>query len=81
MNFVFSLFFYLIYPSPELIKDYYFTFYNKEKFYIVQKDSVYETLDGSTFNSWSHGVIFSHYDFNPLNTNEGVFLVFNGLKS
>ena len=72
MNFVFSLFFYLISPSPELIKDYYFTFYNKEKFYIVQQDSVYETLDGSSFNSWPHGVNFTHFNFKALNTKEGL---------
>ena len=78
MNFVFSLFFYLISPSPELIKDYYFTFYNKEKFYIVQQDSVYETLDGSSFNSWPHGVNFTHFNFKALNTKDEVFLVSDG---
>lgn len=79
MSFILTFFFSItINSNPELIKDQYFTFYHEDKFYIVQKDSVYETLDGSTFNSWSHGVIFSHYDFNPLNTNEGVFLVSDG---
>jgi len=78
MNFLFSLFFYLISPSPELIKDYYFTFYNKEKFYIVQQDSVYETLDGSSFNSWPHGVNFTHFNFKALNTKDEVFLVSDG---
>ena len=79
MSFILALFFYTaIDSSPNLEKDQYFTFYHEEKFYIVQKDSVYETHDGNTFNSWPHGVIFSHYDFNPLNTNEGVFLVSNG---
>ena len=79
MSFILTLFFSLtINSNPELVKDQYFTFYHEDKFYIIQKDSVYETLDGSTFNSWSHGVIFSHYDFNPLNTNEEVFLVSDG---
>ncbi|MGB1370659.1 MAG: hypothetical protein ACPH2N_06580 [Flavobacteriaceae bacterium] len=79
MSFILTLFFSLtINSNPELVKDQYFTFYHEDKFYIVQKDYVYETLDGSMFNSWSHGVIFSHYDFNPLNTNEGVFLVSDG---
>ena len=50
MNFVFSLFFYLIYPSPELIKDHYFTFYHKEMFYIIEKDSIHQTLDGMGFD-------------------------------
>ncbi len=79
MSFVLTLFFSItINSNPELVKDQYFTFYHKDKFYIVQKDSVYETLDGNTFKSWSHGLIFSHYDFNPLNTNEEVFLVSDG---
>lgn len=78
MNFFFSLFFYLIYPSPELIKDQYFTFYSKEIFYIIKKDSVYQTNDGSVFNSWPHGVNFPHFNFKGLNTKDEVFLVSDG---
>jgi hypothetical protein len=78
MNFVFSLFFYLIYPSPELIKDHYFTFSHKEMFYIIEKDSIYQTLDGREFKSWSHENSFDHFNFGFLNANDQTYLISNG---
>tara|TARA_Y100000385_G_scaffold41185_1_gene38365 strand:+ start:851 stop:2140 length:1290 start_codon:yes stop_codon:yes gene_type:complete len=79
MSFILTLLFCItINPGPKLVKNQYFTFNFKEKFYIVQEDSVYVTLDGRTFNSWPHEVIFSHFNFNPLNTDEEVFLVSDG---
>ena len=78
MNFVFSLFFYLIYPSPELIKDHYFTFYHKEMFYIIEKDSIHQTLDGREFKSWSHENSLDHFNFGFLNADDQTYLISEG---
>lgn len=79
MNLILTLFFCVtINPIPEIVKDQYFTFYQKDKFYIVEEDIIYETRNGNTFKSWPHGVIFSHFNFTSLNLDEEVFLVSDG---
>lgn len=72
---LFTLFFQTI---PDLEKSSFFSFYQADQFYIVNKDSVFVTKNGTETIKWKHNITWPHLNFNALQNNKSVFLISEG---
>lgn len=72
---LFTLFFQTI---PDLEKSSFFSFYQADQFYIVNKDSVFVTKNGTETIKWKHNITWPHLNFNALQNNNSVFLISEG---
>ena len=63
---------------PDLEKNSFFSFYQADQFYIVNKDSVFMTKNGQDFSSWKHNIKWPNYSFKALTNNNSVLLVSDG---
>ena len=63
---------------PDLEKNSFFSFYQSDQFYIVNKDSVFVTKNGKETIQWKHDINWPHFNFNALPNNNSVFLISEG---
>ena len=60
---------------PDLEKNSFFSFYQSDQFYIVNKDSEFVTKNGKETIQWKHDINWPHFNFNALPNNNSVFLI------
>lgn len=79
MNFVVYLLLVFLYqPMSGLKSGEYFRFHHKEFFYIIEKDSIFSTQNGTEYKAWAHDIDWPHFNFNSLTLNNHVLLVSDG---
>lgn len=79
MTSLFGLIFILFFQGiPDLEKSSFFSFYQANQFYVVNKDSVFVTKNGTETIKWKHHITWLHFNFNALPNNNSVFLISEG---